>query len=314
MDSDAVLRVAYRNKDVFERMNSMRNLRDETDVLMTGESIEPEAENFLRVTYRGNTAASKNAMRRVGLYPTDGDTGILMAETIDPDDGLIGGYTDGRVVGINTNVVPGTRQYGRFRERIKRVQGQFGRYLYDKFGSYDLAAESARYTLGHEDLHKKTQLNPMKKYDGKKSPVFRDELVDNLTERYRQNLPKALRWLAKPLAHMSYRPLLEGLNEVTSENVFNGESTLSVRQKRGNGPTTYDRPAAAAADSLYRIGVEEKMDRSYNGMDFYSDWADNPGKFMNRYINGFMEGLSKSYADNGMMMEISPACHYLKAA
>ncbi len=291
-----------------------RYLYDDTDLRIDGD-ITPEGEAVLKDTYRRIGAATNNAMRKVGLYATGTGTEVISTDYIPAEDGLIGGYTDGNVVGINQGMIPGTRHYGKFKEWVHRQQGRLGRYLYDKFGTDDSAIEALRYTSGHEKLHKSTQLNPMKTADGKVTPVFAKELLKTLTERYESGLPKWAKWLAPLMARSTYVPLIEGLNEVTTENVMNGETTYTVRQKRATGPTTYDKFAAAAADSLYRIGVEERMDGNYSGMDFYSDWADNPGKFTNRYIDGFFSASGKYCGSGCHMMEMSaPAAYCAKAA
>ncbi|MFH0956780.1 MAG: hypothetical protein V1813_02870 [Candidatus Aenigmatarchaeota archaeon] len=279
-----------------DEIRKLNELYECIDVAVSG-TADRKTEERLEKVYRGANASAEHAMSKRGLYPVPEGVERLRVETIDPEEtgGLIGGYTSGGPVTINESIIPGTRSYGRFRNWMNKQRGHFSRYLYEKFGTDESAAESVRYTIGHETLHNKTQLRPMRTYDGKETQPFAEALIERLSDRYSENLPKGAKWLGKFMAHMTYKPLLEGLNEVASENVFNGEGTQAVKEKRSRGPTSYDAFASAAAGALGKIGYEEKMDPYYTAMDFYGDWSQKPGRMLDRYIDGFFE----SYASNG---------------
>jgi hypothetical protein len=279
-----------------EEIRKLNELYDGIDVSVSGAADQKTKERLGNV-YRGANASAEHAMGKSGLYPVLDGWEHLRVEAIDPEEtgGLIGGYTSGGPVTINESIIPGTRSYGRFRNWMDRQRGSFSRYLYEKFGTDESASESVRYTIGHETLHNKTQLRPMRTYDGRKTQPFAEALIERLSDRYSENLPKGAKWLGKFMANMTYKPLLEGLNEVASENIYRGENTQSVKEKRARGPTTYDAFTAAAADAIGKIGSDRNGDPHYTAMEFYSDYAERPRHMLDWYIDGFFE----SYSGNG---------------
>jgi hypothetical protein len=280
-------------------IEALRSLYENTAVSVSG-IADRAVETRLEKVYRTTNAAAEHAMNKMGLYPVLEGREHLRVECIDPEEnGLIQGYTSGGPVTINESVIPGTRGYGKFRNWMDRQRGNFARYLYDKLGTEESATENVRYTIGHETLHNKTQLRPMKTYNGRETQPFAEALVERLTERYQENLPQGAKWLGKFLAYRTYRPLLEGLNEVATENVYKGENTQVVKEKRSKGPTTYDAFTAAAADALGKIGSDRKGDPYYTALEFYSDYADRPNHMIDRYIDGFFESYS-GLAKGGM--------------
>jgi hypothetical protein len=251
-------------------------------------------------------------MNKRGLYPTLSGREHLRVERMDPEEtgGFIGGYTSGGPVTVNESIIPGTSGYGRFRDWMNRQRGDFARYLYDKFGTDESATESMRYTIGHETLHNKTQLRPMKTYDGRETQPFAEALLERLTQRYSENMPKGFKWLGKYMAYKTFRMPLEGLNEVATENIYNGENTQAVKEKASKDPTFYGFLKAAAAGALGKIGYEDRGDSYYTAMDYYSDFADKPKHMLDRYIDGFFEsysGLAKGgCAGGGACYKMAP--------
>jgi hypothetical protein len=287
------MRVAYRRNDPLSNINRMQNELYNTDVSVSG-APDRAVEAKLEVVYRGAEATVEHAMNKRGLYSTSNGRKYLRVERMDPEEtgGFIGGYTSGGPITINECIIPGTGGYGRFRQWMDRQRGNFARYLYDKFGTDERAEYSIGKTTVHEVGHNKLQLNSIKKYDGTETSPFAEALVERLTERYQENLPKGAKWLGKFLAYRTYKPLIEGLNEAMTEGIYNHENTQTIKEKRAKGPTTYDAFTAAAADTLGKIGRDESGDPYYTAMDFYSDYADRPKAMLDRYIDGFFSSYS----------------------
>jgi hypothetical protein len=281
-DEQSPLRVVFRKNpsDVseIERLNYLYN---DTDVDVKGR-VDTESRNFLERTYKSVTAASLNMLRKVGLYPI-GKRNTLRVEPIPLKDGVVGGYTDGTDVTINSNIIPGTDDYRKSMDWYRNLRGKLGKYIYDKFGTPENARENVRYVTGHEVGHI-PQLNRLRTKKGKITPVFRDEILNALKERYAANLPKWAKGLSTLLALISHKGPLEGLNEVYTENVFKGRDTGQIRYDPTDVITSYDGFKKAANSSLYDMGYR-------TAAEYYGDWAENPRKMAHQYLDGYFKAM-----------------------
>lgn len=231
-------------------------------------ALAPEKRHVLAgiVSNAYHTVAS--AMRRYGLMPQYRSTETVRAEAIEPGAGIVGGYTDGRSIALNTYTMPFLEGYHHLRYQIARMRGRFGDYLYEKFGTADSAEYSLGRTAVHEAVHQLAQLRPMRTADGGETPVIADVLQNTLAGRYSANLPKGLKWLAPYLARRTLVPVLEGMAETATENAYEGRS---VGQIRGSSRdiTTYGlfkkAFAGACEDMGYRDAFGAMKDLAYGG-------------------------------------------------
>lgn len=260
------------------RAARLKHLYENTLVDVRGR-ISNEHRVDLRHKYKSASATARYKMEELGLYPTHYGTNRLVADSIPPGRGFIGGYTDGESVSVNTYGMPGTTDYCKFMNWLGRKRDMLGRYLYEKFGTSKRADESLFYTIGHEVLHTLTQLNNMKTRNGKKMN-FRQLVFSKLMERYESKLNKGLKWLAPLFAHISERAVIEGINEVATENVYYGKPVSQIIRERGEGKTYYDKLAFGAAGSLNSMNLYPGKE----AMQFYEKSAQDP-RFVDYHLD-----------------------------
>ena len=266
--------------------------------------ISGERRGFLGGIFRRAMARAKYAMERAGLYPVNNyPAEELVAEPIHPENGFVGGYTDGNRVTINTYSIPGTEHYRSFMVWLKNKRGEMASYLYDKLGTPARAEKMTEYVTSHETLHVFTQLREMETAGGEKIN-FRKLLFRTLRDRYESNLPKGLKCLAPVFAYISHRPILEALNEVATENVYNGKTAPQIGRERREKPAYYDKLAANGADVLcdmnnrYNMGLEPGNEV----LDFY------------RLVAGNRSYIDRLIDRSPSIIQIAPAQSYSKAA
>jgi hypothetical protein len=161
------------------------------------------------------------------------------------------------------------------------LKGRFGRYLYRKFGTPKSAERSNRDTFTHECVHDYAQLRKTRTSDGKKADSFAEVLYRDLRRRFERNMPTGTKWLAPLFANYTFRNVLEGLTEVTTENIMDGKGARQIYNERQSRPTTYDVFAKDAAEACYDMGLEPGNE----GMDLYRRTAENSsyvGRFTSR--------------------------------
>lgn len=264
---------------------NLNRLYDETQVHVTG-PVSKNHKGYLGRMYKRAGASIKKAMGNVGLYPVEYETESLHAYPIHPDNGLIGGFANGESISINPYHVPGTSYYRSLKKWLGSKRGDLANYLYNKFAVDENAEEMANYIMLHEALHNYTQLRPLKTAGKKSKKEFARYVLDNLTDRYEKNLPGNWKWIAPLLARFSYKPIIEGINEVATENVRDGKSAFIINKQRQDMPTTYDSFAAASAYALDKGGIGKPGEEA---LSLYREFADGNFKAVDRYMDLFFE-------------------------
>jgi len=251
----------------------LQNRINGIDVNVTGTPISDGRRRFLVNEYRHAKVACDLAAERKGIYIVDNGNDTLKLDPLKPGDvGIVRGYNDSSKIALNSYVVAGTELYNTFKGWIACKKGKLGRYLRGMFGTRDRADEAAKDTIQHEYGHK-LQLKPIKTKDGKVSEPFRKALFQRLRKRYQDVLPKGMKWLSPLAAYFATVPLLEGLNEVAKDNIYNDKSASQIRKERLQGVTTYDAYTAPVAGFLEkRYGNRREALRS-EALNFYSDYA-----------------------------------------
>lgn len=259
-------------------MGETQRLFEERVVEVDG-PVSDKTKDWLGEKLRSISAYARYAMEEMGLYSRHDGTEFLKADPIEPDSrGLYGGYTNGFRKAVNAYIVPLTKYYGKFQDWLKGERGKIAEYLYDNFGTPEKAEESTEYILTHEELHDLTQIWEMETENGEVIKPFQEKLWNELVGRYERNLPKGLKPLAYIFARLSFTPLLEGMNEVCTENILNGKTADQVRMARSKEPTVYDKYTKDAAQVLFDMDLEP----GYEVLDVYRD----PGKLkLRRYID-----------------------------
>jgi hypothetical protein len=237
------------------------NVLEETkrlyEVVRVDGPVSDKTKSWLGEKLRNISAYARYAMEEMGLYTRHTGPEHLKADPIEPDNsGVYGGYTNGFRKAINAYTVPFTEYYGKFRHWLKGKRGKLAEYLYDKYGTPERAEDTALYTLAHEELHDLTQIWEMATEDGKVLKPFQERLWNELVGRYKENLPKGMKSLATFFAYLSFTPLLEGANEVATENLMYGKTAAEIRKERLRRPSSYDRYAADAAKVFYDMNLE----------------------------------------------------------
>ncbi len=272
--------------------------------------------DYVRSKYANAHVLTKNEMEKRGLIYSKYPTRIKIDYLTPDESGVVNGYTYGPKDGVNEGgvngyIVPGTNEYRSFGRWLRTRGGSLGRHLFRKYGSFEAADDQVAYTSVHETNHDELQLKPIEKINGKSSKeCFRDSLVKRLNSRYSANLPKWAKWLAPILTSITYVQALEGLNEVTTEQIYNGESTNGVIEKSRDSPTSYGKYKTAAASALRKIGFEKSMDANYTGMDFYNDFVDNPNVMIDKYLDGFFDSMQSMKEFGNTFKSIRPAPIY----
>jgi len=273
----------------FDASEKTRSLYEDGDIISPKKvnvhgSADAETKRFVGNIFSRAYSSAGEFMSRYGLKPSYRGQETVKLEPIKPEDGIVNGYTDGKMVAMNEYVIPTTRRYGKFRDWISRQQGKFGRYIYSKFGSAEKAADTASYTAQHEVLHEYTQLRPMVTKDGKVTKPFRDVLLKRLNEKYRSRLPKGMKWVSGLLTMVSYRPLMEGINEVATKNVYEGKGVDEIAET-ADSVTSYGRMERAAALSLKELGKKDAF-------GFYRSSVSNVG-----VVDSFIDRFYRHYGD-----------------
>ncbi len=246
-----------------------------------GNGIDDQTRDYLDGMYRSGETAVLFKMEDTGLYPTVRRRERLVAERIEPtlSRGLVEGYTDKERSAHNLYTVPGTSEYSGLRRWISGLGGRFGAYLYRKFGTPKRAEMSNRKTFVHESVHKHAQLRETRTRDGKKADPFAEVLYRNLIRKFERCLQTGKEWFAPYLAAFASRNVLEGLTELTTDNITEDKSAMQVYRERRSMPiTTYDPLAADAAEACYDMGLQTGNE----GLDLVGRTAENPS-----YVSGF---------------------------
>ncbi|MBN2331178.1 MAG: hypothetical protein JXC85_05165 [Candidatus Aenigmarchaeota archaeon] len=251
-----------RNRDLIRTMDTL--FRD-TPASVSGD-ISEERRASLENQLRSAAAYAKYSMEERGLYPVGPQTESMRVLPIEPDErGLEEGHTNGGRIVINSYRIPGTRYYRQLQKWIGKRDGAFGRYLKEKLGTPEKADESLGYAVYHEANHNETQLRPMRTKDGRVLKPFVERLFNGLKRYYVKRLKKNDKWISDFLAYLSFRPLAEGMNEVFTENAYNGRTAAEISRVRGKMPDTYSWYAKGSADFCAR----HKLDPGEEGAHFY---------------------------------------------
>ncbi len=284
-----------------------RRLFDEADVSVWG-NVSGNVRRSLIDTGKMADAAWENAMIEEGMYSDYSPTDIFVENHGYNGNGLLNGYTNGKKIGINEAVVPGTMGYEEFIKTIKFSDDPISGMLRDIYSTRDGAYDALKETIYHEDGHNKTQLKKLKtKWNTSKrtfvdavrvetrnyiSDLLDTSLNSKINLAGREYTGESLKNEAKLysgnfdikefLAAIFSTGPIEGSNQLTTENVMKNKSNYQIhREKKENGITTYDKFTEAAAYALDKMGFD-------NGLQFYRSWIDNPG-IIKTYIRNFFE-------------------------
>lgn len=158
------------------------------------------------------------------------------------DNGIEQAYTNGREIGVNEKVIPGTDLYSRLMDRLESSRNPFSRYLYKKLSR---PAENLSEALAHE-LHHLYQIES----------GFDRELYHATREYVRERLPKHIRPFADHIAMKLTVDMLEGVTEASTLQ-SEGLSYRGALKKLENDPSTYAALGRRAISSIR--GMPDKL-------------------------------------------------------
>jgi hypothetical protein len=188
----------------------------------------------------------------------------IVVKPIPPGDGVINGFTDGNVIGINAYIVPKTKYFSRFSSWLSELKNKnrFAKYLYEK--TIVKPVRNLIETLVHEYLHKETQFKIKYGNNGEETNFISD-VYKATTEYLEERLPKFFKPFAKKLAKYFVVPVIEGVNEALTKETLN--------EPISEEPTTYDIYARYARKALEALG--------YLPSEFYRDYFKNGNSYYN---------------------------------
>ncbi len=303
-------------------MNRTKWLFEDSFVNVEG-NVSSELKDNLKLRTRLANAGMENAMREEGMLSTDDATNMYLVDIkTDVKNGILNASTNGKRMKINTSIIPTTRYYEMLLDTIPDRYDDWTIRVKDIYGNVENAWYNVEETIQHEKWHDKLQLNKIKKRNGKVAKkTFADALeedlqfyfkdlargyglnsktknhymksMEKLESRYMkdENLRSQFDDFGSFLAFMYFTPMVEGINQLTTENFENRKSNYQIhKNKKTNGLTTYDKFTEAAAYALDKMGYD-------NALQFYSDWVENPG-LMKSYIHNFMNYRGQDLQEN----------------
>ncbi|MEM5872099.1 MAG: hypothetical protein QW051_04460 [Candidatus Aenigmatarchaeota archaeon] len=207
----------------------------------------------------------------------------LYIDPIEPDEnGIINGYTNGEIIGVNPYIVPKTNLFYKFTKKLKESRNPFAKYLIKKL---ERPVENLLETIVHEKLHVETQLKEMYVGDGRKTTFINDvyqATIEYLEEKLKA--PKAFKPFIKYFAKKLVIPAVEGLNQLATRKVLK-EAKHTYEEN-----TTYDLYGLyteLAANALEAQGIQRPI-------EFYRQWIERGYKTVKDFVSNFLEAI-KNY-------------------
>lgn len=293
--------------------DTVNRLYDEADVSVVSGNVSDKVKYKLIDTAKMAEAAIDYAAMDSSLY-TDKKPTRMHVKDIRPDRNRVANaYTNGKEMGLNSYVIPGTRNYEIFLDSVLDRHDKFGEYLKEEYGTPQRANETLKETIYHEKIHDKLQFGKLKtKYVQAKNPF----IVENLkvSKEYARDMMKKVGvgymaddegFLEIIASELVSRRAVEGLTELTKENVLRNKSNYRVHtEKKANGVSTYDKDTEKAAYVLDTLGFNDTF-------QFYGACIDNP-KLHRKYIELFYAYNGQNLSENrGKTIQMVP---YMKAA
>jgi len=238
--------------------------------LLYEEGISPKAisSNAIELLLNANRVAEnkvEDLTRKIGISSYGEYKTPIVVKPIPPGDGVINGFTDGSVIGVNAYIVPKTKYFSRFSSWLSELKNKnrFAKYLYEK--TIVKPVRNLIETLVHEYLHKETQFKIKYGNNGEETNFISD-VYKATTEYLEERLPKFFKPFAKKLAKYFVVPVIEGVNEALTKETLN--EPISEEPT-----TTYDIYARYARKALEALG--------YLPSEFYRDYFKNGNSYYN---------------------------------
>ncbi len=207
----------------------------------------------------------------------------MVADAIEPENGIVNGYTDGNKIGINPYIIPGNSLFYKFSRKLAESNNPMAKYLRQKLSK---PIENLTHTIVHEKLHVATQMKERYASDGGRTN-FLNVLYKATEEYFSEKLPKPLKPMSKYIAGRMFVPMVEGLNQAATYEALGLKSNRQIKGESIKNPTTYDKVfMPAAIDALDGMGVTPGgFYRNYNFGDAWL-WA-------KEYAKGFCGAIGK---------------------
>ena len=240
-----------------------------------------------RATVRNSAKTAETITRSaLGKYDLRGETRVpIVMDIIDPQDGgVVNGYTDGHKIGINEYIVPQTNAFYSLTRKLGESRNPLTKYIYGKLSK---PVNNLIRTIVHEKLHIATQ---MRERAGAGSRTnFLNDLYGATTEYLNENLPKAMKPMAKYIAGKIIVPMAEGLNDGMTYEALGLKNNAEIRHAARQEPTSYARFTEMATDSLDSIG-----DASPG--QFYRNYFAQGYEKVKAYASKFLESMGRQTA------------------
>jgi hypothetical protein len=230
------------------------------------------------------SARKANEMTTFALekYGLTSDTNVpIVMDRIDPKDGVVGGYTDGNVIGINEYIVPHTNAFYSLTRRLGESRNPLAKYIYGKLSK---PVDNLIRTIVHEKLHIATQMKERDASYGKTN--FLNDLYGATVEYLSEKLPKAMKPMSKYIAGKIIVPMAEGLNESMTYEALGLKNNAEIRHAVRQEPTSYAGFAEMATDSLDCMGEPSPG-------QFYSGYFSRGYKKAREYVSGFFQSMGR---------------------
>ena len=219
-----------------------------------------------------NSAKTAETITRsaLGKYGLHGGTRVpVVMDSIAPEqEGIVNGYTNGSIIGINEYIVPHTNAFYSLARKLGGSKNPLAKYIYGKLSR---PVDNLIRTIVHEKLHIATQMKERNTSYGRTN--FLNDLYGATVEYLNDKLPKAMKPMSKYIAGKIIVPMAEGLNEGMTYEAMGLKNNAEIRRAAGQEPTSYARFAEIAMDSLDRMGESS------------------PGQFYSKY---FRQGYDKA--------------------
>ncbi|MFH1237445.1 MAG: hypothetical protein V1648_03520 [Candidatus Aenigmatarchaeota archaeon] len=210
-------------------------------------NLPANAMDTVRISAKAAETITRSALGKYGLH--DETSAPIVMDRIDPKDGVVGGYTDGNVIGINEYIVPQTNAFYSLTRRLGESRNPLAKYIYGKLSK---PVDNLIRTIVHEKLHIATQMKERNAAYGRTN--FLNDLYGATVEYLSEKLPKAMKPMSKYIAGKIIVPMAEGLNEGMTYEAMGLKNNAAIRRAAGQEPTSYARFAEIATDSLDCMG------------------------------------------------------------
>lgn len=217
----------------------------------------------------------------LGKYHMDGNTKApIVMDRMEPENGLVNGYTDGHNIGVNEYIVPETSAFYRLTKGLSESKNPLARYIYNKLSR---PIDNLIETIVHEKLHITTQMK--ERYDGNgKKTNFINDLYLATNEYLREKLPNRLKPMSNYIANKVLIPMIEGLNTGMTHEAMGLKYTGQIKDAASREPTTYGQYTTMAANSLEQMGFNSPG-------QFYKSYFERGYNVAKGYVAKFMDSL-----------------------